>query len=229
MYSVITGYANMPVVDVTFWDAVRFANWMDNGEGSASTETGAYTLLGDTPTPSNALTVTRNAGATVWIPSEDEWYKAAYYDPTLNSGSGGYWLYPTRSNTAPGNVVGSGSNEANYNDGYYTEAGPNYLTAVGSFTNSASYYGTYDQAGDVWNWNDTLYDSNGDRVLRGGSWYYGADFLWSPGIYDQNPSIQDYDSVGFRIASDVPEPTSIMLMLAGVAGLALMRRKTRKV
>ena len=49
MYSVRNGYSNMPIVDETYWDAIRFVNWMNNGEGNASTETGAYTLLGYLP------------------------------------------------------------------------------------------------------------------------------------------------------------------------------------
>ena len=104
-YTITSGMANMPVVDVTWYDTLRFANWLDNGQGNGSTETGSYNLLGGTPTPSNASTISRNAGAKWVLPSENEWYKAAYYDPTLNNGSGGYWLYPTRNNTAPVNIL----------------------------------------------------------------------------------------------------------------------------
>ena len=81
-YSVISGKGDNPVNYVTFYDTLRFANWLDNGQVPGSTETGAYTLLGGTPTPSNANSITRNAGATVFLPSENEWYKAAYYNPT---------------------------------------------------------------------------------------------------------------------------------------------------
>ena len=181
-YSVITGYANMPVVYLTYWDVLRFCNWMDNGEKKGSTETGAYTLLGESPTPSNAAALLENpqhnAGATVWLPSENEWYKAAYYDPTLNSGIGGYWMYATQSNSAPGNVVGNSPNQANYrNENGYSvtqsssrSSRQNYLTPVGAFTSSASYYGTYDQAGDVWNWTSTIILSSQSPVARGGSW-----------------------------------------------------------
>ena len=78
-YSVISGYANMPVVGVDYWDTLRFVNWMNNGEGNASTETGAYTLIGGNTdgygTPSNASSLLtnpqHNIGATVWLPSEN--------------------------------------------------------------------------------------------------------------------------------------------------------------
>ena len=64
-----TGFANKPVTYLSFYDALRFANWLNNGQGNASTETGAYTLLGGTPTPSNFATVSRNALATIFLPS----------------------------------------------------------------------------------------------------------------------------------------------------------------
>ena len=83
---------------VTWYDAIRFANWLHNGQGSGDTETGAYTLLGNaTPTPSNGPSITRNPGATWFLPSENEWYKAAYHNPAANS----YSLYPTSSHTVP--------------------------------------------------------------------------------------------------------------------------------
>jgi len=56
------GFAGKPVTYANFYDALRFANWLNNGQGNSSTETGAYTLLGGTPIPSNGLTVTRNGG-----------------------------------------------------------------------------------------------------------------------------------------------------------------------
>ena len=79
---------------VSWYSAIRFANWMNNGQGSGNTETGSYTLLGGTPTPSNGNNITRNSGAMVVIPSKNEWYKAAYYNPNQRT----YNLYPTSSN-----------------------------------------------------------------------------------------------------------------------------------
>src|SRR5262249_37087705 len=81
-YSAIAGRENMPVNYVTFWDALRFANWMNNGQGGGNTEAGSYTLLGGTPEPSNYATVRRNPAATIVLTSEDEWFKAAYWYPT---------------------------------------------------------------------------------------------------------------------------------------------------
>jgi formylglycine-generating enzyme required for sulfatase activity len=84
VYNLIPGRENMPATFVGWYDAIRFVNWLDNGQENGDTETGAYTLLHDgspspTPVPSNALNIARNPGATWFLPSEDEWYKAAYH------------------------------------------------------------------------------------------------------------------------------------------------------
>jgi len=98
-YAGIAGRENMPVNFVSFYDSLRFVNWLHNGQGDGDTETGAYTLLGGTPTPSNGITAgTRNAGATIFLTSEDEWYKAAYHD-TTGLAATDYFDYPAGSNT----------------------------------------------------------------------------------------------------------------------------------
>jgi hypothetical protein len=97
-YSVMSGDGNHPVNFVTFYDTLRFANWLNNGgQTNSDTETGAYTLLGGTPTPSSGNSITRNAGATIFLPSESEWYKAEFYNTATHS----YFQYPTSSNTTP--------------------------------------------------------------------------------------------------------------------------------
>ena len=63
------GYDNYPVVFVNIYDTFRFTNWLHNGQASGTTESGAYTLLGGTPIPSNAGSILRSPGAQVWIPN----------------------------------------------------------------------------------------------------------------------------------------------------------------
>jgi formylglycine-generating enzyme required for sulfatase activity len=231
-YTIKSGMANMPVVDVTWFDTLRFANWLNNGQGNGSTEIGSYTLLGGTPTPSNASTISRNAGAQWVLPSENEWYKAAYYDPTLNSGSGGYWLYPTRNNTAPVNILSStGTNNANFYDDYgtgthgYTTGSP-YLTDVGAFAASPGPYGTFDQGGDVWQWNETdIFGDGSSRGLRGGGWHSYSIGLASSYRDHYYPTYEGGTYIGFRVAS-VPEPGSlIMTAMIAVTGLLYYWRK----
>ncbi|MBW1686668.1 MAG: SUMF1/EgtB/PvdO family nonheme iron enzyme, partial [Deltaproteobacteria bacterium] len=74
-YNAIVGRENRPVNHVSFWDALRFANWLQNGQptgaqGTTTTENGAYTL---TPDGIANNTVVRNTSvATFFITSEDE-------------------------------------------------------------------------------------------------------------------------------------------------------------
>ena len=227
-YVVDTNCANRPVNCVSFWDACRFTNWLNNGQGHGDTETGAYTLTTDAITNN---TVVRNASATWAVTSEDEWYKAAYYKG--GGTNAGYWLYPTRSNTAPGQDMADAlGNNANYYTSPYTYPidGTHYTTVVGEFQNSASPCGTFDQAGDVWELNEAIiyYNYGRYRGLRGGSFEFGyyADSLQSGYRLYGTPSYEGY-IIGFRV-SQVPEPTSLALLGAGVMGMLLRRRGVAK-
>jgi len=205
-YSVI-GDGSRPVTYVGWFDAARFANWLHNGqptgaEDSTTTEAGPYTLNG----AMDGIFIVRNSGAKWWIPNEDEWYKAAYYDPTLNGGAGGYWAYPTRSNSQPGNLIGSSPNQANYYNRAYSVtqdatyvSSQNYLTPVGAFSGSASAYGTYDQGGNVYQWNDSVIGCC-YRCLRGGQWEWVATPLASSYRAIGGPAV-GYRGVGFRVTT----------------------------
>jgi formylglycine-generating enzyme required for sulfatase activity len=99
-YSVKTNYGNKPVSYVSWYDCARYCNWLHNNkpsgsQNSSTTENGAYTLSG--ATTGNA--VSKNAGAKYHIPTEDEWYKAAYYKG--GGTNAGYWSYATQSDTEP--------------------------------------------------------------------------------------------------------------------------------
>ncbi len=226
------GSGNRPITFVSWFDAARFANWMNNGAtNGASTETGAYTLNGAT----SGVSFTKNAGATWWIPSEDEWYKAAYYKG--GGTNAGYWDYPTQNDSAPGNVVGGATNQANYNNGVYSvtqsasySSTQNYLTDAGAFSSSASAYDTFDQGGNVIEWNDAVTGSN--RVIRGGSWNFAGTFLPSSHRNGVDPTVED-GYVGFRVASapaaPIPEPGTwaALAIFAGGAAYAGWRRRQR--
>jgi formylglycine-generating enzyme len=215
-YSVIGASGSIPVVEITWLDAARFCNWLHNGqpkglgEVAGSTEDGAYTLDGD---KTNG-TETRNPGAKWWLPTSDEWYKAAFYDPRLNGGAGGYWKFPTQSNAVPGNVIGSGSNEANgiANRTFSAQSNPGHpvcpLTPVGAFRNSHSYYGVYDMAGDVCQWLDSLVTQKTGakyRAIEGGSPnVFTFEFASSSGFVSY-PATTDSWDLGFRVAS-YPQP-----------------------
>jgi len=239
-YSVINNggdSSNRPITYVSWFDAARFANWMTNGQGGGDTETGAYTLNGAT----SGDAVAANPGAAFRLPTNDEWYKAAYYSPNYGGvGVAGYYDYATQSDSPPGNIVVSGTtNQANYftGAGYsVTQSGAldpnqNYLTDVGAFSGSGSFYGTFDQSGNVFQWNDLdgLASSGSSRGVRGGSWAFtnplGLSSAWSDSFF---PSYGD-GNIGFRLASPVavPEPSTWVMAAGGLAcaGWGAWRRR----
>ncbi len=225
-YSVAADRANRPVNYVSWADAARFANWLHNGqpEGSqvlATTEDGAYFLNGAT-TNSAILAVNREPDWRWAITSEDEWYKAAYYDP----GMPGYYHYPTGSNTAPGQDMADVSgNNANYMTAPYVFPidSDKYSTVGGEFQNSGSPYGTFDQGGNVWEWTESrLYTSS--RGLRGGGFdNFDYDLLASFRGVNGNAVGQETQWTGFRV-SQVPEPASMAVLALGSVGMLLRRR-----
>jgi formylglycine-generating enzyme required for sulfatase activity len=171
------------------------------------------------------MAVTRKANATYVIPTENESYKAAYYDPNKGGlGVGGYWLYPTKSNTAPSNVLSStGTNNANFFNNSHTVDHSPYTTDVGYFAGSPSAYGTFDQGGDVWNWNETAVTSS-SRGLRGGGWDNSSYHLASSYRNHDYPTYESF-GFGFRVAS-VPEPSSLLTTaMIAVTGLLYFWRK----
>jgi sulfatase modifying factor 1 len=233
-YSVI-GDGERPIGAVSWFDAARFANWLHNGgTNGASTETGAYTLNG----ASRGLFF-RNPDAKWWIPTESEWYKAAYYKG--GGTNSGYWLYPTQSDAPPGNDIGGGPNNANYyaggyypNGAYTTTQSPeysnsvNYLTAIGAFSGSASFYGTFDQGGNLSEWNDSVYYGS-MRGLRGG--YWGTAFEGDlSATWGGATGPDGLGGFGFRLAgavpiTEVPEASTWLVAAFLACCAALVRRK----
>jgi hypothetical protein len=172
------------------------------------------------------------------IPTEDEWYKAAYHK---NDGvTGNYWYYPTSSDGVPGYVNDSGNlsgtgtpfteggtdpgNYATYNGdgpgGTYGIGSPYYRTVVGEWENSDSPYGTFDQGGNVWEWNEAVFSWPG-RGLRGGTFYDNDRILHASHRDNSLPQWEDF-GFGFRVAL-VPEPGTLVIL--ALASVAVLRRK----
>jgi len=249
-YSVLNNAGNSgnrPITYVNWWAVARFANWMANGQptgpqNATTTENGAYAVngLNDGNVPNkNAINPNTGLPPTFYMPTENEWYKAAYYSPTLNAGTGGYYTFATQSNEFPGNTIGSGANQANYNTGVYAVTGSadyvesqNYLTDVGAFSGSASYYGTFDQSGNVYEWNDLTgsFIGNGGGV-RGGN-FFDIWFNLQSSRRSQPAAASDLGYAGFRLAAPVavPEPGTwaAMVLLAAGGALRLARQRRRK-
>lgn len=163
VYTVKPNMGNKPVGGVNNGAARRFVNWLHNGQPNGNqvpgvTETGVYDLTG-------ANWQTRSLDATWFLPTENEWYKAAYHYPTQ---PGGYALYATGSLFTPptiatadsvGNVSNPGVNVATYLQGanWNGSAPFGHVTTVGSAGPlSASHYGTYDQSGNMSEWTENV-------------------------------------------------------------------------
>lgn len=178
-YTVVPGRELLPITYVDWYSAARFCNWLEHGqpqgeEGPSTTEQGTYVLNGMTRNAEDGShnlnhkkdvtnSVLENPNAHWHLPTEDQWYKAAFYKG--GGTNAGYWLYPTQSNEAPGNQVGDKPNQENYyRDGYYATRptffgsyfsffnDTPYVTPVGSFTGSPGPYGTFDMGGNVNEW-----------------------------------------------------------------------------
>ena len=231
-YATRTDMGNKPVNFVSWYDSIRFANWLNNGQGTGDTETGAYTLLGGTPTPSNGLSVTRNVGATWFLTSENEWYKAAYYQPTAQGGDAdNYWLYPTASNSVPtiatansmGDISNPGTNVANYSSGADWNSQDGNVTTVGSAGPlSQSFYGTSDQGGNVFEWNEALI-SDSSRGVRGGAFNNSSSPLRSSIRSGNIPASENF-FIGFRVAT-VPEPSTGVLTIFACGLMWVLRKR----
>ena len=216
-YAVAGSMGNRPIVFVSWFDCARFSNWISNGQPSGAqisttTENGAYTLNGatsDNNVAQNATNPNTGLAPTHRLPTENEWYKAAYYSPNYGgTGVGGYYVYATKSNSQPGNSAG-----ADYvNHANYSRSDANYgSTNVGAFGGSPSFYGTFDQSGNVYQWNDLDGTAGGInhvgtyygylRGHRGGDWYSDAS-----GISYANNGRGNTSKVrnfGFRLAGPV--------------------------
>jgi formylglycine-generating enzyme required for sulfatase activity len=219
-YAVRAGFESKPAAFVSFWDAARFSNWLQNGQPSTGTQTslttedGAYTLTQESMFSNS---VTRNPGATFFVPSESEWYKAAYYDPVGNQ----YFDYPTRTNvqtacSAPAADSGSSANC------YPNAFPPGSLTDVGAYRLSVGPNGTFDQGGNVFEWTEQIRPF-ATRALRGGAWAYSPSFLGANASYDGGVTA-DTEYLGFRVAS-IPEPSTGLLVSTGFLALAGVRRR----
>jgi sulfatase modifying factor 1 len=209
-YAAKTNMGDKAVNFVSWWDAARVANWLQNGQGSGSTETGAYTLGNATSGTAPA----KNPGALFYVPTEDQWYKAAFYKG--GGTTAGYYDYATQSDTTPTTVTadgtgngsaGSTGNSANYNRAADWNSQDGNVTTVGT-NGGPSVYGAFDMSGNVSEWNDLTGAAGSIRGLRGGSWVNTAYYLSSS---DRNPSspTDEIPIIGFRLASPASGPSGV--------------------
>ena len=219
VYTPIAGREDLPVNWVSYYDSLRFANWMNNGQGNADTESGAYTLLpatGLNPSiPGNSNTVVRNPGAAIVLASENEWYKAAYYDVASTT----YFDYPADTNS-PTECSGPTSAPNSANCSEQAPGDPEDMLPVGSYPGSASPNGTFDQGGNVFEWNEAI--TGVLRIYRGGAHNLTAALL-NGSSRSTNGGALESVHVGLRLVL-IPEPGTGLLFAVGLLGFAGWRR-----
>ena len=222
---------NQPAANLSWYEAAAFVNFLNTNSG----KTAAYNLTFTTnwsmaPWSSEqawtagGTNLYRNKDAYYFLPSENEWYKAAYY----NAAGTNYFLYPTAGNTAPVPVA-SGTNvgAAVYDQPY--EQGPADVNSAGGL----SLYGTMGQGGNAMEWMETAADGTNNsptevRTIRGGDWATPELFLVSSGdlARGQSDPYLESNGMGFRVAS-IPEPSTYALLLLGAGAVYAWKRRKR--
>jgi hypothetical protein len=197
----------MPAVFINWHEAARYCNWLTSG----STTNGAYTVSGNFVTAIDRATALGTYGTIYVLPTEDEWYKAAYY-----TGSG-YSLFANGLNTAPVKGVGAM---------YSTN------TVWGVAAGLAEQNGTLNMMGNVWEWSESALDGTHNNVgsesiaFRGGAWNLSST-LMSAAVRSGDIPGNTYNSVGLRIVA-IPEPATMSLMSLSTLGMFIGRSLRRR-
>jgi formylglycine-generating enzyme required for sulfatase activity len=216
--------ANKPATSISWFEAARFVNWLNTSTNHIAAYkfdgSGNFQLWQAGDVGYNPNNLYRNSQAKYFLPSADEWYKAAYYNP---SGSGSYGDYPTANGFAP-TAVSSGTAMNTAVFGLSSATGPADITQAGGLTP----YGTMGQGGNVREWEETNFNLKTNigsypRGIRGGFWAssYEEPRATSRVYFSPSDALR---SVGFRVAS-IPEPSSTLLGVLPTAGLLLRRRR----
>ena len=197
-YTANAGHENEPVHRISNWNAMRFANWLHNGQptgaqDTSSTEDGAYFLNGYNST--DGRTITRESDAEWWLPSEHEWHKAAYHK---NDGvTANYWAWPASAGPKPIASAPPGTgNDANFNN-----AASSHFSDVGAYTTSPSPYGTFDQGANAWEVTESI--ASGANRINLGDGYGGAGTYMQSNRRNYGPPNGRHSGTGFRVAQKV--------------------------
>lgn len=220
-----------PANNLTWYQAAAFVNWLNSSTGHQAAynlDPGATTLTLWGPAQAWQLggqNLYRHKDAYYFLPSESEYYKAAYHknDGVTNH----YWTYATGSNTIPTPVAGgTGAGTVVYGN---DTGSPAPVDSSGGL----SPYGTMGQSGNLYSYLESAFDGvndvpGEDRALRGSMWLYHSEFFIQAGTRGQGNPAGQGDEVykSLRVASVVPEPSTTVSMISASL-LALARRRRR--
>ncbi|MGJ8637916.1 MAG: SUMF1/EgtB/PvdO family nonheme iron enzyme [Opitutaceae bacterium] len=201
---------DQPAADVDWFEAAAFVNWLNTSEGHQAaydlTWNGSSWSMNLWPVEVQAPTGVdsgtngyRHVDARYFLPSEDEWYKAAYHK---NDGdTSNYWDHAHASHTQPDGIDSSGDTifDIVVDDGFKLSE-PKTIDDVGL----PSAYGTLGQGGNIYEWTETAYDGNNNsssenRAIRGGDWD-SSSFIASAGDRPGTGFFNATNFIGFRVA-----------------------------
>jgi hypothetical protein len=210
--------ADKPATSVNWYEAARFVNWLNASTGYIPAykfdDAGTFLFWSPSDSGYNVNNIFRNSLSRYFLPSIDEWYKAAFYDSSHDL----YWNYPTASDLQP-TAVTSGTLPGT---AIYGQNGPADITQAGG----QSPYGTIAQGGNVAEWMETDNKvSPSARSWRGGAWVGSAGALPSLSFANNVGANVKNTGVGLRVGSVVPEPGSILTFT--VTSLAILTAGTR--
>ena len=233
---------NKPATNVSWNEAARFVNWLNTSTGNQA----AYKFTTSGVNDNIALWTSGEAGydvnnqyrnslAKYFLPSYNEWYKAAFYDPSKSGGSG-YWDYTIASDSAP-TPVASGTTAGTAVYLQTEEQGPANVNNAGGL----GPYGVMGLGGNIHEWEESSFDlanssGSSDRGFRGGRWYNNpSSRLSSSDRFDAGPSLSGPD-LGFRIASlsssgpttPVPGPLPLFGAAAALGWSCHLRSRIRR-
>ncbi len=207
-----------PASRMSWFDAAMFCNWLTTGDAY----TGVYQFDGGGMMTGLDRTFRNGGGLAYVLPTEDEWYKAAYF----KADGSGYSLYASGLNSVPIHGTADGWN---YFNGGYVNEHPNDTWTVGLGAEEQN--GTYNMMGNVQEWTESAEDGilnnlSEDRAVRGGEYGAFETELRSTARFAPPPSGQ-VSNLGFRVAV-IPEPSSMLLLTFGAGALLFHRRAQRR-
>ena len=161
--------------------------------------------------PGNLRRLVAAGAAHFFLPTEDEWVKAAYWNGIQ---------IQTYGNVEKGNFAPTADVDSRF-DGEYS-VGP---WDIGSGTQELN--GTYDMMGNLYEWLETpwesLYGSDFARGIRGGAYNLNNDSITSTNRSFRF-STNEMPDIGIRVV-EIPEPCIVSLLTMG--GIAIRRRRKR--
>ena len=202
-----------PVKYVSLYESMKYCNWLTSGNVTL----GAYVFSDGVYQSTDRASAIATYGTVYALPTQNEWYKAAYYTGNEEN----LWsLYANGTDLVPG------TDEANYG------AGERFAPwAVGS--GAMEQNGTYDMMGNVAEWMEDPFYLYGptfpdhvDYGVRGGNYNAGEFYMSSSATYYFTPATESH-LIGLRVVA-VPEPaTGLSLVLGGLLISGYRRIKIR--